>query len=162
MEHVYNLNFKAYWKASFMNCVERLIWPVKTIHTIPILKGKLKVKVMERLYSCICRWITQIGCLWANEKATCQASYSRAMSASEMGGCLGEMICCVCKQGKASCFRNCVDLGTSVFWLFISPFFPVFSTKKAFAYEDCTFGFQSCVLLVWFLGNEIGTGGYSK
>lgn len=30
-----------------MNCVERLTWPIKTIHAIPVLKGKLKVRAME-------------------------------------------------------------------------------------------------------------------
>ena len=41
MSLAYSLNFKAYWEASFMNCVERFMWPVKTIYKIPILKGKL-------------------------------------------------------------------------------------------------------------------------
>ena len=59
MSLAYSLNFKAYWEASFMNCVERFMWPVKTIYKIPILKGKLKVKVMGRLCSWICkRWTT--------------------------------------------------------------------------------------------------------
>lgn len=55
MSLAYSLNFKAYWEASFMNCVERFMWPVKTIYKIPILKGKLKVKVMGRLCSWICK-----------------------------------------------------------------------------------------------------------
>lgn len=88
---VYNLHFKEHWKTSFMNSVGRLTRPVKSIHKISILKGKLKVKVMERLHSCICRrWTALRGCLLkANEKATCQASCSTVMSASEMDCCLG-------------------------------------------------------------------------
>lgn len=41
--------FKAFREVSFTYAVKRLMRPIKSIHKTPILKGKLKVKVTERI-----------------------------------------------------------------------------------------------------------------
>lgn len=88
MELVYNPNFKAFGKTSFMNCVERRTWPVKTIHKIPIFEGEIKSQGHRKVILMHLQGMNDTGRmpLKANEKAACQACCSRAMSACCLQG----------------------------------------------------------------------------
>lgn len=149
MALVYNLNFKAFWKTGFMNCVERLILPVKTIHKIPILKGKLKVKAMERLYSCICRgWMTQIGCLWKlMRKLPVKQAVQEQCQLVKWAAAFREMIYSVWNKGN----HPGIGAGflvahlSSAIWFFLF----IFSIKSVFAYEEHCPNSASSLVCTW-------------
>lgn len=120
-----------------MNCVERLIWPVKTIRKIPILKGKLKVKVMERSHPCVCRrWTTQIGSLWKlMSKLLVRRAVQEQCQWVEWVVAFGEMIYSVWKQSHLGSRAGLMLAHLSSDFLALPPF-PFSIQKSAFAYKE--------------------------
>lgn len=68
----YHCKFKAFRKVSFTYVVKRLMQPIKSIPKTPILKGKLKAKVIEQISTLIQLLMNSTGALtWeVNEKTT--------------------------------------------------------------------------------------------
>lgn len=162
MELVYNLNFKALKEDRFYELCRETLWPVKTIHKISILKGKLKVKVMERSYSCICsRWRAQIGCLWKlMRKLLVRQAIQKQCQQVKWVVAFGEMIYTVWKQRKSSWFRSWVECGTSVFQPLGSP--SCFQRQPLHMKNTVQTGLLVMCVLGMILDNNIGMGCFSE